>query len=371
VNVLLSGGGTAGHIYPALSVAQRLLAGGHEVAFAGTPDGLEARLVPEAGIAFFAVPSRGFDRGRPLTIFSSGFVAARALGVALSVLRRFSPDVVVGFGAYVSLPVGLAAVARGVPLVVHEQNAVPGLANRVLSRWAAAACVTYEGSVHRLRHPERARVTGNPVRPEILAADRLRGRRDLGVPDDALVLLVFGGSRGARHLNETFVDLAEELMEVPRLWVVHSTGRAEHESVAAAIRRRLGGEQPRYRMVDYIDRMGDALAAADMVVARAGATSIAEITAVGRPAILVPYPYATGDHQTLNARALAQAGAAEVVADADLGEPAFRDAVMRLVHDAERRERMARVAAGLARPDAASRVAQVALAAAEDRKGTR
>ena len=337
-------------------MAARLAAAGHEVAFAGTPDGPEAHLAPEAGVAFHAVRSRGFDRSRPITLLTS---AAGMLASALrsfGLLRRFRPDVVLGFGGYVSLPVGLAAIVRRTPLVLHEQNSVPGLANRVLSRWAGSVGVTYEGSIAHLAHPGRASVTGNPVRDAVLAADRERGRAALGLDPDATVLLVFGGSRGARHINEAMVALAPRLAALPALQVVHVAGRIEAAVVADAVSGVLGGPTGAYRVVDYLDAMGDAIAAADLVVARAGATSIAEITAIGRPSVLVPYPYATDDHQSLNAGAVADAGAAVVLKDAELDGERFTSTVMELLADAGRRERMAAAARAIARRDAAERV---------------
>ncbi|MDO8848544.1 MAG: undecaprenyldiphospho-muramoylpentapeptide beta-N-acetylglucosaminyltransferase [Coriobacteriia bacterium] len=356
MRVLLSGGGTAGHIYPALTVAGRLVADGHEVLFVGTPDGLESRLVPEAGIEFVGVPAKGFDRGNPLTIISSTALIATSIGSAARAIRTFGPDVVLGVGGYVSLPVGLAAVLKRVPLVLHEQNSVPGLANRVLSRWARAVGVTYEESLQHLAHPERGVVTGNPVREAVLGADRLRGRAAFDLDAEATVLLVFGGSRGARHINDTFVGLAPQLMGEPSLQVLHSAGRIEAASVASRVADALGRDQRRYRVVDYIDAMGDAIAAADVVISRAGATSIAEITAIGRAAVLVPYPYATDDHQTLNARAVAEAGGAELVPDDELGSERFREVVLGIVQDAGRRSAMAAASAALGRRDATERV---------------
>jgi UDP-N-acetylglucosamine--N-acetylmuramyl-(pentapeptide) pyrophosphoryl-undecaprenol N-acetylglucosamine transferase len=352
----MSGGGTAGHIYPALTVATRLVEDGHEVRFVGTPDSLESRLVPEAGIAFTAVRARGFDRGNPLTLVSSTARILSSVGAALGAVRSFGPDAVLGFGGYVSLPVGLAAVVRRVPLVLHEQNSVPGLANRVLSRWARAVGVTYEGSLRHLAHPSRGVVTGNPVRDAVLAADRDRGRVAFGLAPDAVVLLVFGGSRGAQHINDTFVSLAPGLMGVPSLQVLHSAGRIEAASVASRVCDALGGGSARYRVVEYIDAMGDAIAAADLVVSRAGATSIAEITAIGRAAVLVPYPYATDDHQTLNAQAVADVGGAEVVPDAELDGGAFEKRLFGLLQDSGRRAAMAAASAGLGRRDATERV---------------
>jgi len=351
-------------VYPALTVAERLLAEGHDVEFVGTPDGLEAGLATDAGITFHGVRAKGFDRAHPLTFVTATLTTFASLLRARRVLARFRPAVVLGFGGYVSLPVGLAAVISRVPLVLHEQNSVPGLANRVLSRWAAYAAVTYEGSAKHLKRPKRVVVTGNPVRPAVLSANRERGRKMLGLDADAPVLLVFGGSRGAQHLNDTFVEMAPELMKEPSLQVVHSAGRIEAASVAARIAERLGCAHPRYRVIEYIEEMGDAIAAADAVVARAGATSIAEITAIGRPSVLVPYPFATDDHQTLNARAVSQGGGAEVVPDAELGTENFRIAVLRLVRDSARRARMAQAAAKLSRRDATERVVGLVVEAA-------
>jgi UDP-N-acetylglucosamine--N-acetylmuramyl-(pentapeptide) pyrophosphoryl-undecaprenol N-acetylglucosamine transferase len=352
-------------------VAARLVAAGHDVAFVGTPDGLEARLVAEAALPFHGVRARGFDRSNPFSLVTSAALIVGSTFAARRVLRSFRADAVLGFGGYVSLPVGFAAVTRRVPLVLHEQNSVPGLANRVLSRWARAVGVTYEGSIGHLAHPNRATMTGNPVREAVLSADRTRGRTSLGLAEDAVVLLVFGGSRGAQHINDTMIALAAQLMEFESLQVLHVAGRIEAASVAERARSALGRDETRYRVVDYINAMGDAIAAADAVVARAGATSIAEITAIGRAAVLVPYPYATDDHQTLNAQAVAEMGGAEVVSDAELGTDRFRDAVSRLVSDAALRDEMAAASAALGRRDAAERVAALVGDAVEARKESR
>lgn len=348
-------------------MAERLSAEGHDVAFVGTPTGLEARLVPGAGVAFFELPARGFDRSRPLSLATGAFVIAASTVRAWRLLGRMRPDVVLGFGGYVSLPVGVAAVARGIPLALHEQNSVPGMANKFLSRWARAVGVTYEASIPRLRHPERAIVTGNPVRPAVLAASREEGRRKLGIPAAATVLLVFGGSQGARHLNQATIDLYSRLSGIRDLHVVHAAGARDVD----AARERLvsaeagsAGHVTDWRLLDYLADMPDALAAADVVVARAGATSIAEITAIGRASVLVPYPYATDDHQTLNARTVAEAGACIMVADAELDTTSFSDGVLALLEDEAARTRMAEASAELGRRDASDRVADVALDAA-------
>lgn len=334
-----------------------------EVTFVGSPNGLEARLVPEAGVRFVGLPARGFDRSRPLSLVTSSLLLAVSTVRALWLLLRRRPDVVVGFGGYASIPVGVAAATLGVPLVLHEQNSVAGLANRQLSRWACAVATTYEASTAGLRHPERAVLTGNPVRPEIVSSTREEGRARLGLGPDELVLLVFGGSRGARHLNDATVALYPRLRTVPRLRVLHVAGRIEAASVVERLAA-LGGDT-RYRVLDYLDDMGSAIAAADLVVARAGATSIAEITALGRPAVLVPYPYATDDHQTKNAAAVEQAGGALIVPDADLDGPAYADAVLRLLMDGEARDRMAAASVALGRPSARDDLVTLVRAAGE------
>lgn len=340
--------------------------------FVGTPDGLEARLVPEAGITFEPLPARGFDRWRPLSLPTAAAVIAASTVRAVGLLRRYRPDVVIGFGGYASLPAGIAAVLSGVPLVLHEQNSVPGLANRVLSRWACGVGVTYEDSARFLAHPGRAVLTGNPVRRDVLLARRDAARRSLGYAEDDLVLLVFGGSRGARHVNEAMMNLYPRLKDVRRLRVLHAAGRMEAPQVRQRLAEMSGDGVSDYRVVDYLEDMGSALAAADLVVARAGATSIAEITALGRPALLVPYPHATGDHQTLNARALERSGAAVVIADSEIDGARFGGELMSLLKDAERRARMAAAAASVGRVDAARRVTDIAReASGEERPAAR
>lgn len=321
------------------------------VLFVGTPDGAEARLVPESGVSFFALRARGYDRAHPLTLLTASMTILASTFRAISLIRRERPDVVIGFGGYVSLPVGFAAVLTRTPLVLHEQNSVPGLANRVLSRWARAVGVTYECSADWLRHPDRAKLTGNPVRAAVLEADRTAGRSAFGVAPDEVLMLVFGGSRGARHINSTMVASAVDLVAEESVRVVHVAGHQEEAETRASLEPSVVGAG-RYEVVDYLDDMGTAIAAADLVLARAGATSIAEITAIGRAAIYVPYPYATDDHQTLNARTLEDAGAGIVIPDAELDEPRFFETVRGLLQEREHRATMAAASKALGRPHA-------------------
>lgn len=360
MRVLVSGGGTAGHVYPALAVAALVAADERdEVAFVGAPASLEARLAEDAGVRFLPVRAKGWDRARPWTLLTAAATAVGSLFRCIGYLRRETTDVVVGFGGYVSVPLALAALVRGVPLVLHEQNSFPGVANRLLARWARAVCVTYETSLAHLPRTDRACVTGNPVRDAVLHADRERGRQAYGVSPDETLLVVFGGSRGARHLNVAVLDLYSTLAEVAGLRIVQIAGPAEAATVRDGLLARAGTQPAWWTVLEYVEGMGDLLAAADLVVCRAGATTLAELAVLGKPAVLVPYPYATDDHQTRNAAPFVQAGAARVVADADLDSAAFSDTLTTLLGDATGRATMAHAARTLGRPGAAVAVVEV------------
>jgi UDP-N-acetylglucosamine--N-acetylmuramyl-(pentapeptide) pyrophosphoryl-undecaprenol N-acetylglucosamine transferase len=368
MRVLVSGGGTAGHIYPALSVAALLAEGSDTVSFVGAPGSLEERLATEAGVPFIPVRAQGWDRARPITLITGVARTIGSLATCLRLLKRERIDVVAGFGGYVSLPLGLAAVIARVPLVIHEQNAVPGLTNRVLARWAAMTCLTYPDSAAGLKGHVRTTVTGNPVRGSVLRSDPLAGRAAFGVSPSELLLLVFGGSRGARHLNGATVDLYSKLSDIRDLRVVQIAGPLEAASVRDALAAVAGGQPPAWWDVrEYVDAMGDLIAAADVVVCRSGATTLAELSVLGKPMVLVPYPYATDDHQTGNARPFVEGGGALVVADADLDTPAFADAVIGLLGDAGLRSQMGTAAGRLGRPQAAESVVEAVRSAVSER----
>lgn len=361
--VVLSGGGTAGHINPALALADELRARGCDVRFAGTPQGVEARLVAEAGIPFTPFEAAGFNRNHPLTLPKAVAKIQRSTGRAKAWLAELGADVVVGFGGYVCIPVGRAAEKLGVPVVVHEQNSVMGMANKYLAKRAAAVCVTYAQSAPEGVDAARVHVTGNPVRRSVITSSRAEGRAMLGIPDGALMLLVFGGSLGARHLNEGIALMRDELLARDDVRVVHITGPKELDAVREALAL-APAEAERWQLMGYQDRMGETLAAADVIVSRAGATSLAEISARAIPALLVPFPHATEDHQTTNARAYVDAGCALMMADAEVGTEAFRDQVRALLDDAALRASMAEAARAQETADAAAKLADVVLAAA-------
>ena len=337
------------------------------VAYVGAPNSLEQRLSGEERIEFVAVPASGWDRARPLTLVSGLATAIASTARCIRLLRRERTDVVVGFGGYVSVPLSLAAVVCRVPLVLHEQNSVPGVANRILARFARTVCVTYEDSVSLLPHPERAVVTGDPVRESVLHADRDAGRAAFGAARDETLLLVFGGSRGARHLNSAIVALRDHLQEVEGLRVVQIAGPSEAATVRSALASHDGGAPAWWQVLEYVSEMGDLIAASDLIVCRSGATTLAELSVLGKASILVPYPYATDDHQTLNAGPFLRAGASIVVADADLDASGFGEALLALLADRSARAGMESAALSLGRPDAARALVEAMTAAAERR----
>lgn len=363
MRIVLSGGGTAGHINPALALAESLIEQGHEVFYAGTPQGVEARLVKEANLPFTPFEAKGFNRNHPKTIFSAVRIIIKSTKLACAWFEEIKPDVVVAFGGYVCIPVGRAAKKMGVPLVVHEQNSVMGMANKYLAKTARAVALTYEAAGAPVADKEKLVVTGNPVRSSVLTSTREEGRSMLGIPEEVSMLLVFGGSLGARHLNAAISSMKKDLLAIDNLYVVHITGPKELEAVEAVLAL-TEEEKKRYLVMGYQNRMGETMAACDMVVSRAGATSLAEISARCIPAILVPFPFATADHQTTNARSYVQAGAAWMMADDMVETPEFKELVLTFVDDEKARLKMSEAARGFETGNAASKLADVVLNAA-------
>jgi UDP-N-acetylglucosamine--N-acetylmuramyl-(pentapeptide) pyrophosphoryl-undecaprenol N-acetylglucosamine transferase len=358
VRVLIAGGGTGGHLYPGIALARELLARHAEatVTFVGTAAGLESRVVPREGFALDLIRVAGL-KGKSLPARLSGLALLPLAAVdAWRVISRRRPDVVVGVGGYASGPVLLVAALRGRPTMLLEQNAMPGLTNRLLAHVVQAAAVTFADAERFF--PGRAFVAGNPVRPEFFrnreeAHDDQDGSRQ-AQPRNAARVLIFGGSQGAHAINVALVEAAARLAGsgVP-MAVTHQTGERDVGLVRAAY----AAAGVAARVEAFLFEMDREMRQADVVIARAGATTIAELSAVGRAAILVPLPTATDDHQRRNAEAFARAGAAIVIEQRDLtGERIARE-LLALAGDEPRRRAMGEAARALARPDAAARIA--------------
>ncbi len=374
--MLIAAGGTAGHVLPGICIGEAIVSRGtprSEVHFVGSVNGIENRLVPEAGFGFTALRGRGLKRSLTLSNLITAVELLRAVGQALKLLRTIRPAVVIGLGGWASVACGIAAKLLQVPLLVVEQNAVPGLANKLLSRLAKGTATAFESTPLTGTH-----WTGNPVRPGILAVDPVAGRAAacaaLNVDWQRLLVVAIGGSLGSSSINDsvsaalTLWNNREDLhlihicgaRDFPRL--VDTTG-ARHTEGLGGLRYDFGGF--RYDLVEYREDMATVYAAADLVVSRAGATTVAELAATGVPALLVPLPGAPGDHQTANARRLADTGAAVIIDDGELDGHRLVTETDALLEDPDTLDKMRNAGKVLTRPDAAGAVVDLAEAVAK------
>jgi UDP-N-acetylglucosamine--N-acetylmuramyl-(pentapeptide) pyrophosphoryl-undecaprenol N-acetylglucosamine transferase len=356
---LITGGGTGGHVYPGLALAEALVSRGHpreSIHWVGSAGKLEETAVPAAGFTIDVLPGRGLQRRLTTENLSVLAKTTRAFGRAMRIVGSRRPEVVVGVGGYASLPCLVAARFRRIPAVVHEQNAAPGLANRIAVRLGARPAVSLPATPL-----PGAVVTGNPVRASVVAVERRPS------PERPLVA-VFGGSLGARRLNEAAAELYDQWRNRGGVSIHHVSGPVGYEAAAAthaALRR--DGDVLAYRLLAYEDRMPELYAVASIAVCRAGATTVAELAAAGVPAVLVPLPGAPGDHQTRNAEALVAAGAAVLVPDAECTGARLAAELEPLLADPGRLAAMGEAARTLARPDAADALADLVESAARDR----
>ncbi|HZI79500.1 MAG TPA: undecaprenyldiphospho-muramoylpentapeptide beta-N-acetylglucosaminyltransferase [Vicinamibacterales bacterium] len=356
VSLLIAGGGTGGHLFPGVAVARELMARmpGAAVTFVGTAAGIEARVIPREGLTLDTIRSAGLKGKSPVALLRGLLLLPLSAWDAWRVISRRRPSVVIGVGGYSSGPVVALAALRGVPTLLMEQNATPGLTNRLLSRLVRAAAVTYEESL--ATFGRKAFVAGNPVRPEFFAPSA-------GGPaaSDRARVLVFGGSQGAHAINVALAEAAPALAAAaPGVEVTHQTGERD----LSMVRDAYAAAGLTARVEPFLYEMDREMRAADVIVCRAGATTLAELTAAGRAAILVPLPTATDDHQRRNADALVRQGAARVIDQRELTGARLAEELLGLARDGAARERMALAARGMARPDAARVIVDRVLALA-------
>ena len=349
--LMIGGGGTGGHIYPAVAIAREYTGrdAARRAVFVGTEKGLEKTIVPKAGfpLEFISVGGLkgkgGLDLVRNLARLPLGFIQAWRL------VGKHRPSVVLGVGGYSSGPVLIAAWLRGVPTIIHEQNAFPGLTNRINAKFVKAVAVAFADALPRMKRSDGV-VTGNPVRAEFFSANAGRQQRDTTKQR----LLIFGGSQGSRVINDAITGALLFLAKMKdRLEIVHQTGPNELEKVQTAYRTSAFNTA---RVVPYLDPIVDEIAAADFVVCRAGAMTIGELAAIGRPAILIPFAAATNNHQELNARAVEAAGGGVVITEKELSPERLARAISELAADSEKPRRMGEAARSLAAPDATKKI---------------
>jgi UDP-N-acetylglucosamine--N-acetylmuramyl-(pentapeptide) pyrophosphoryl-undecaprenol N-acetylglucosamine transferase len=355
MRVLIAGGGTGGHVIPAIAIAQELRSCYNaDVRFVGTARGIETRLVPAAGFPLELINVGALNRVSLATRAQTLLDLPRAVAQSFGLIRRFHPDVMIGVGGYASGPAMLAGAARRIPLMAFEPNVVPGVANRMVARFLQAAAVHFEATQHYFRN---AFVTGVPVRREFFAVPpRTAGARS--------TLLVFGGSQGAHAINLAIMQALPALTtQLPSLHLVHQTGQNDFAAAQEAVSRAgISAE-----VSAFIDDMPGAFARADLLICRSGASTVAEVSAAGKPAIFIPLPTAADDHQRHNAETLANAGAARLLPQSQLTAERLAQEITVLLHDREQLSRMGTAARQFAHPDAAAQIAAAAVRLAEKR----
>jgi UDP-N-acetylglucosamine--N-acetylmuramyl-(pentapeptide) pyrophosphoryl-undecaprenol N-acetylglucosamine transferase len=357
MRVIIAGGGSGGHLFPGIAVAEELVRETKaEVLFVGSEKGIEARVVPKKGYRIKYLPAEGI-MGRS---FSGKIRALYKLALsffeARKVLSSIKPDIVIGTGGYASVGPVLVAKTMSIPVMIMEQNVVPGAANKWLGKLANAVALTYQESMGAFARP-KCYLTGNPVRPEIFSAAKNPSYQLFGLEPGLFTVFIFGGSSGARSINNAMVNALNYMLDTREaVQFLHQTGEQDYQSVREAYRK-LGF---RAMVVPFIYQMPEAYSIADLVVSRAGATTLAELTALGKPAILVPYPHA-GEHQDFNARKLEEFGAAKLIRDRELNGELLSAELRRLINSPAERNEMATKSKAIGKPDAAQRAARLAM----------
>ena len=366
---LFACGGTAGHINPAIAVAGRLkeLMPGTEILFVGAKGRMEEDLVPRAGYEIRLIDITNLQRKLNLEGIKHNLITAKnvvvSLGESKKIIKEFQPDVVVGTGGYVCFPVLRAAQKLGIPTVLHESNAVPGLTTKMLADHVDGMMVGFEESKNGYKHPEKVTVTGTPVRGDFRTYTKAAAKAELGIPQEEPLIVSVWGSLGAMRMNELMADFITDTRKDSDFCLIHSAGTAGYEEMITRLKAECPGgfTQEGYDVRPYIYDMSRVMAAADLVLCRAGASTLSELAMMGKPAVLVPSPNVTNNHQEKNARVLEKAGGAIVLPEPGLTSETLVKTVMELIHDTARLEKMEQAMRGYAVPDATERITDVVL----------
>lgn len=343
MKVLISGGGTAGHINPGIAIAKYIRSKhpGCEILFIGTQKGLEIRLVPRENFELKLIKVRGFRRKLSADTFIAVKELFQGLHEAKSIVREFKPDIVIGTGGYVCGPVLFNAARMRIPTLIHEQNAFPGVTNKILAKFVDKVAISFKESEEFFKNGKKVVFTGNPIRSEMLSADRKAARGKLGIENGKPLVVIFAGSRGAETINHTVSEMLRLHRDEDKYHILFATGEAQHEKIM----KKIGNINSKYiKVVPYIYDMADVLASSDLVIGRAGAITISELTALGVPSVLIPSPYVTANHQEYNARALEKQGAGIVILEKDLNHNVLYEQINELLGDKTKLKEMAQSA---------------------------
>lgn len=360
MKILMTGGGTGGHIYPALAFIKYVqsLNQDHEFMYVGTKNGLESKIVPQYDLPFETIEIQGFKRSLSPQNIKTVYLFLNSIKKAKKIIKDFQPDIVIGTGGYVSGSVVYAANQLKIPTIIHEQNSIPGMTNKFLSRYATKIAICFP-DVASYFPESKVVLTGNPRAQEVVSVKKTDGLKEYGLDPVKKTVVIFGGSRGALKINQAFVAALPQFAE-KEYQILYASGERYYEELQATLKQ-INTNIANVSIQPYIDKMADVLAAAALVVGRAGATSIAEFTALGLPAILIPSPYVTNDHQTKNAQSLAKAGAVEMIPDGELTGNSLVEAIDSILLNENRRQAMAAASKKEGIPDAAARLYDVVL----------
>lgn len=363
MRAILSGGGTGGHIYPAVAIAKEIRKQYRdaEILFIGTERGLERSIVPKEGFTLSTIKVRGFERKLSLGNVLAVTESFTSLFRVSKIIREFKPDIVIGTGGYVCGSVLLAAALMNVPTLIHEQNAFPGVTNKILAKLVDVVAVNFAEAKKYFPKNDKVKVTGNPIRSDMLSISRDEGLKEFGFSGDLPVVFVVGGSRGAKRLNESVLLMAKQCLSRKNFQMLHMTGETQYDDIMKKYNSEGIAMDTKYLSVmPYLHNMPHALAASDIIISRCGASTLSEITALGKPSILIPYPYATDNHQEYNARALEKNGAAVVILERDLSADLLYSEVADMLNKPEKVDRMKMKSRELGRSDAAYMIVKTA-----------
>ncbi len=342
MKVIMTGGGTGGHIYPAIAIADKIkeMQSDAQILFVGTSRGLETELVPKNGYPLEFVTVSGFNRRNPLKNIQTAKDLLKGMKEADKIIEDFKPDVVVGTGGYVCGPVVRSAKKHGIPCFIHEQNAFPGMTNKILQNYVDKVFISFDAAAEYFKKKDKLLLTGNPVRKQFFEADYNECRRKLGIEDDRFVLLCFGGSRGAERINEAMLRVLENYSGSNEIEIYFVTGRVHFDEIMEKTSCIVGGLGSNIHVLPYIDNMDVYLAACDLVISRAGALTVSEITVCGKPSIMIPSPYVTGNHQYFNAKAVADVGGAILTEEKYLTNEVLLGDIETMLRNPEKRKKM-------------------------------
>lgn len=351
MKVIIAGGGTGGHLFPGIAIAEEFMKRDRssQVIFVGTKNGIEKDVLPGEGFTLETIMIEGV-KGK--NILKKIFALLKMpLGIiqSLFILVEYRPDIVIGVGGYASFPAVLSSSLLGIPNIIHEQNRIPGLANKILARIAKKVAVTFKESLNYFSK-DKTEITGNPVRKRLI-----NGFKKEVEDDDRFTIFVFGGSQGASSINLSMIESLEFISKLKEVHIIHQTGGQDFDMVKEGYEKN-GVSADVY---PFIKDMAECYARSNLVICRSGATAIAELTACGKPSILIPYPFAANNHQEINARVLEEKGAAEVLLDRDVNGKSLADRILAFINDKEKTREMAKKSSRLSRVDAAEKIVDI------------